>query len=171
VSAETDRVIQLGEITGAHGVKGWVRVQSFTDPKSNLLGYGTWLLDRGGEWQSVAVEAARESGRRLIAKLANIEDRDAAAGLAGTAIGVRRSSMPAPAPNEYYWADLEGLAVRNLGGHVLGTVDRLVATGANDVLVLAGDDQKMIPFESAIVRSVDFGTGEIIVDWDPGYWE
>ena len=171
MSAATDRVVPLGEITGPHGVKGWVRVHSFTDPKSNLLGYRTWLLERGGEWQAVAVEAARESGRRLIAKLAAVEDRDAAAELAGTAIGVRRSSMPAPAPNEYYWADLEGLAVRNLEGHVLGKVERLLATGAHDVLVLAGDDDKMIPFETAIVRSVDFESGEILVDWDPGYWE
>jgi 16S rRNA processing protein RimM len=171
VSAESDRVIQLGEITGAHGVKGWVRVHSFTDPKSNLLDYSTWLLERDGEWRASAVEAARESGKRLIAKLADVDDREAAAELAGTAVGVRRSALPAPEANEYYWADLEGLVVRNLGGDVLGRVERLVATGANDVLVLAGDDRKMIPFESAIVRSVDFATGEILVDWDPSYWE
>lgn len=172
MSAESDRVILLGQITGAHGVKGWVKVHSYTEPRSNLLGYRSWLLERNGEWQAVAVETASESGNRLIAKLAGIEDRDAALELAGTGIGVKRSAMPAPAPNEYYWTDLEGLAVRNLAGDLLGTVERLIATGANDVLVLDERGERMIPFVAGeTVRQVDLETGEILVDWDPSYWE
>jgi len=172
VSAESDRVVRLGEVTGAHGVKGWIKVHSFTEPKTNLLAYASWLLEIDGQWQRLAVEHGHEAGRRLIAKLAGVDDRDSAAALGGAAIGVPRSAMPEPAPGEYYWTDLEGLAVRNLAGDRLGTVARLIATGANDVLVLAGDDGRMIPFvEGDTVRGVDLAAGEILVDWDPSYWE
>lgn len=172
MSAQSDRIILLGEITGAHGVNGWVKVHSFTEPRTNLLDYRRWLLERDGAWQATDVERARESGKKLVAKFAGIDDRDSAAALTGTAIGVRRSAMPPPAPNEYYWADLEGLSVRNLEGDVLGTVERLVATGANDVLVLSGEGERLIPFvEGETVRRVDLEAGEILVDWDPSYWE
>jgi 16S rRNA processing protein RimM len=172
VSAESDRVILLGKITGAHGVKGWVKVHSYTEPPANLLAYPRWLLERGDDWHAVAVETVRESGNRLIAKLVGVEDRDAALELAGTRIGIKRSAMPALASNEYYWADLEGLAVRNLAGELLGTVERLIATGANDVLVLDERGERMIPFVAGeTVRQVDLEAGEILVDWDPSYWE
>jgi 16S rRNA processing protein RimM len=171
VSAEPDRVIELGEVTGAHGVKGWIKLHSFTEPRTNLLDYPSWLLDRDGEWRAFVVESGQEAGRRLIAKLAGIDDRDSAAALTGVRVGVPRSAMPEPGPGEYYWADLEGLAVRNLEGASLGTVERLLATGANDVLVLAGSG-RMIPFvEGDTVREVDLAGGEILVDWDPSYWE
>lgn len=172
MSAETDRIVRLGEVTGAHGVKGWIKVHSFTEPRTNLLDYPHWLIDRDDGWHAFTVESAQEAGRRLIVKLTGIDDRDAAAALAGSSVGVRRSAMPEPGPGEYYWADLEGLAVRNLEGTTLGTVERLIATGANDVLVLAGGSGRMIPFvEGDTVREVDLANGEILVDWDPSYWE
>ncbi|HUF73480.1 MAG TPA: ribosome maturation factor RimM [Gammaproteobacteria bacterium] len=172
MSAESDRVIRLGEVTGAHGIKGWIKVRSYTEPRTNLLDYPSWLLDPDGEWRPFVVESAREAGRRLLAKLAGIDDRDSAAALGGLSVGVPRSAMPGPGPGEYYWADLEGLTVRNLEGERLGTVERLMATGANDVLVLAGGGERMIPFiEGDTVREVDLDSGEILVDWDPSYWE
>lgn len=172
MSAESDRVIPLGQVTGAHGVQGWIKLHSFTEPRTNLLEYRQWLLDVDGEWRAFAVESAQEAGRRLIAKLSGVDDRDSAAALVGSSVAVTRSAMPAPGPGEYYWADLEGLTVRNLSGTELGTVDRLIATGANDVLVLAGSDERMIPFvEGDTVRAVDLEKGEILVDWDASYWE
>jgi len=147
-------------------------VLSFTEPRTNLLEYPDWLLDQNGRQRTVKLEAAREAGKRLIAKLAGIDDRDAAAELTGAEIGVQRSAMPPCLPGEYYWTDLEGLAVKNLAGEPLGTVDRLIATGANDVLVLTAGGERMIPFvEGEIVRRVDLDVGEIIVDWEKSFWE
>jgi 16S rRNA processing protein RimM len=170
VSAESSPVVRLGEIAGIHGVKGWVKVLSFTEPRTNLLEYREWVLEQGDQTRLVRVEAASESGKRLIAKLEGVDDRDSAGELIGAAIGVARQAMPSCEPGEYYWADLEGLTVVNLEGERLGKVDRLIATGANDVLVL--DGERMIPFiGDAIVRRVDLEAGEIVVDWDAGFWE
>lgn len=172
MSADPDRVIRLGEISGVHGVQGWVKVLSFTEPRTNLLDYPKWQLEQGSRKLEVEVEAARESGKRLIAKLAGIGDRDAAAEWIGASIAVLRSALPALASGEYYWADLEGLEVRNTAGVRLGSVAHLIATGANDVLVLDGEGERMIPFvEGETVRSVDIDAGEIVVDWDASYWE
>jgi len=172
VSAESDRVVRLGQISGVHGVQGWVKVMSFTEPRTNLLDYRDWLLTSDGTNRSVRVEAGQESGKRLIAKIAGVDDRDAARELIGAMIGVPRSALPPLAPDEYYWADLEGLAVMNVDGQRLGAVSRVMATGANDVLILDGSDRKLIPFvANTIVQRVDIAAGEIIVDWDESYWE
>lgn len=172
MSATSDRVVRLGQIAGVHGVKGWVKVVSFTEPRTNLFEYDRWLLELGGENRDVAVEAGQESGKRLIAKLSGIDDRDAAAELIGADIGVRRSDMPACAPGEYYWADLEGLEVRNREGELLGRVDRLLSTGANDVLVLDGDGNRLIPFvEGETILRVNLDAGEIVADWHESYWD
>jgi len=172
VSAESDRVVRLGQISGVHGVQGWVKVLSFTEPRTNLLEYRSWQLTHDGDHRDVQVEAAQESGKRLIAKFAGIDDRDAAAELIGAMIEVPRSAMPPLAADEYYWADLEGLAVINLAGERLGSVSRVMATGANDVLILDGSAERLIPFAAnTIVHRVDLAAGEIVVDWDESYWE
>jgi 16S rRNA processing protein RimM len=131
-----------------------------------------WQLTLDGENREVQVEAAQASGKRLIAKIAGIDDRDAAAELIGAMIEVPRSELPPLAPDEFYWADLEGLAVINRAGERLGTVSRVMATGANDVLILDGSAARMIPFvANGIVLRVDLAAGEIVVDWDQSYWE
>lgn len=170
MSADRDRFVQLGRIVGAHGVRGWIKVLSFTEPRTNLFDYPEWdlLLDAGP--RRVAVVETRDAGKRLLAKLDGIDDRDSAAALAGVAVGVPRSAMPSPEASEYYWADLEGLRVKSRDGTTLGTVERLLATGANDVLVL--DGERMIPFVAGeVVTSVDLAAGEIVVEWDESYWD
>ena len=147
-------------------------MHSYTEPRRNLLDYACWRLEQGDQSRTVKVEAARESGRRLLAKLEGIDDRDAAAALTGAGIAVAREAMPALAADELYWADLEGLEVRSTTGARLGTVQRLLATGANDVLVLDGPEGRLIPFvRDKTVRSVDLEAGEIIVDWDVSFWD
>lgn len=155
-----------------HGVQGWVKVLSFTEPRTNLLNYRDWQLSYEGGHQAVRVEAGQASGKRLIAKIAGIDDRDRAAELVGAMIEVSRAAMPPLAPGEYYWADLEGLEVTDLAGKRLGSVSRVLATGANDVLILDGSTERMIPFvANSIVKSVDLAAGEIVVDWDESFWE
>lgn len=164
--------VTLGRIGGAHGVRGWLKVHSFTEPRENILAYRRWRLDTGAGLVDVEVEAGRLHGRTVIAKLTGTDDRDAALEWVGAHVGVPRSALPELAPGEYYWRDLEGLAVVTTAGEPLGRVDHLLETGAHDVLVLDGDGRRLIPFVlGEIVREVDLGGGRIVVDWAPDYWE
>ena len=172
MAATDEKRVPLGRIGGAHGVKGWVNVHSYTEPRENIAQFRTWILDQGGAERRVGVESCESRGKSVVVKLAGIDDRDAAQALAGAAIAVERAALPPIAPGEYYWADLEGLTVRTLGGEVLGTIDHLVATGAHDVLVLGGPGPRMIPFAPGrIVRGIDLEAGIVLVDWDRSYWE
>jgi len=172
VSADPAALVRLGEVCGVHGIKGWVKVRSFTEPRSNLIAYRDWLLETGGQRRSVHVEDAALAGRNVIAKLEGVDAPELARELVGSIVLVRRAEMPRCAPGEFYWADLEGLEVRSLAGIVLGKVARLIATGANDVIVLAGREGRMIPFiADRIVRQVDLEAGVIVVDWDASFWE
>jgi 16S rRNA processing protein RimM len=172
LSADSDPLVRLGDICGVHGVKGWVKVHSYTEPRSNLADYSNWLLSASGRQRLVHVEAATMSGKNLIAKLPGVDDRDAAQALIGTEIFVRKSELPACAPGEYYWADLQGLEVRSLSGAVLGIVTGLIATGANDVLVVSGPRAGLIPYiAGSIVHRVDLEAGLMVVDWDASFWE
>jgi 16S rRNA processing protein RimM len=164
--------VTLGRISGVHGVRGWVKVHSFTDPRENVVGFKHWTLDTGGELVEVEVEAGRLQGRTVIAKLAGTNDRDAALEWVGAHVGVPRSALPALRAGEYYWRDLEGFAVVTTAGEPLGRVDHLLETGAHDVIVLDGDGRRLIPFvQGEIVREIDLDAGCIVVDWSSEYWE
>ena len=172
MTADPAQLVRLGEICGVHGIKGWVKVHSYTEPRSNLIEYRDWLLDAAGRRWSVRVEEGALAGRNVIARLDGINDRDAAETLVGARIFVPRASLPPCEPGEYYWMDLEGLEVRTLSGDVLGTIARLMPTGANDVIVLAGPDARLIPYVAGqIVRKVDLEARIMVVAWEPGYWE
>jgi 16S rRNA processing protein RimM len=165
-----DRLIIMGRVTGLFGVRGWVKVHSFTDPLENIVGYSPWLVHYLGEWHPMEVQDGRRHGRAIIAHLAGVDDRDRAASLMGCDIAVRRSQLPPPKAGEYYWVDLEGLRVETTNGVDLGRVDHLLETGANDVLVVQGDRERLIPFvEPDVVTSVDFDGGLIRVAWDPDF--
>ena len=164
------KMILLGRIHGAFGVRGEVKLESFAEPARGILRYQPWTLrDARGERELTGAKG-RETNKGLVATLPGIEDRDAAEALRGTEVWVPRSVLPPPAPGEYYWVDLEGLRVVNVDGADFGTVSHLFATGANDVLVARGDRERMIPFlEPDYIRSVDFDAGVVTVDWDPDF--
>ena len=165
-----DKRVVLGQITGLFGVKGWVKVFSYTDPRDNIAAYPHWHLELDGRVLAANVESCRRQGKGVIAKLADVDDRDEAAAWLGAQISVRRTELPTPAPGEYYWADLEQLEVRTVTGVCLGRVHHLIATGANDVLVVRGEREHLIPFvEGQSVREVDLDRGVITVDWDPEF--
>jgi 16S rRNA processing protein RimM len=174
VRVGADNCVTLGRICGVQGVRGWVKVLSFTVPRSNVASYRQWLVadETGKELIAYEVEAVRANERRVTVKLAGIDDRDQAALLIGRDIRVRRTQLPACKEGEYYWADLEGLDVVNARGELLGEVSHLIETGAHDVLVLAGDEQHMIPFVAPeIVTRVDLASGVIVVDWENSFWD
>lgn len=164
-----DRLVVMGRIVAPFGIKGWVKIQTYTATPRNLTGYPTWSLGRDGQWQERAVEDSKPQGQMVVAKFAGMEDRDAAAALKGFEVAVPRDALPAPEPGEYYWSDLLGLRVENMQGQQFGTVDRMMETGANDVLVVVGERERLIPFIADAVKSVDLATGVMVVDWDPDY--
>jgi 16S rRNA processing protein RimM len=170
-SGATKRVT-LGRISGLYGVNGWVKVYSYTEPRENIVDYATWILEHDGEERRVEVEAGRSQGKNVVAKLRGVDDRDAARSWIGADIAVDRQALPALESGEYYWVDLEGLAVRNTRGETLGEVDHLMATGANDVIVLRGAEERMIPFVAGdVVVEVDLEGGVIVVDWESSFWD
>jgi 16S rRNA processing protein RimM len=161
-----DRLIVLGRIAGLYGVRGWVRVFSETEPRENILRYSPWLL----EGVTHVVGEGRRHGKGLVVRLTGCNDRDQAATLIGRDICVRRDQLPPARPDEFYWADLEGLQVKTVEGKPLGRVSHLFDTGANDVLVVKADRERLLPFVwDDIVKDVDFASGTITVDWDPEF--
>jgi 16S rRNA processing protein RimM len=157
----------LGRVVGLFGVRGWVKVHSYTEPREALLEYRGWLLGRDGDWQQVDVAEGRQHGKGIVVRLQGIEDRDAAAELLGSDIGVDRDALPEAEDGRYYWADLEGLTVVHRDGTELGKVAYLMATGANDVLVVDGPVERLIPFvPETVILDVDLAAGVIRVDWE-----
>ena len=164
---DTDRVV-LGRINGVFGTRGWLKVFSYTRPRDNVLTYPAWCLEREDGWREYAVVATRRQGNGLVASLAGIDDRNAALACVGADIAVPRSALPRAGRDEFYWADLIGLAVVNREGLVLGAVTRLLETGANDVLVVRGERDRLIPFvREVFVLDVDLEDRTIRVDWHP----
>ncbi|MGH8279699.1 MAG: ribosome maturation factor RimM [Gammaproteobacteria bacterium] len=170
MSAPEPRRVELGKLGGAFGIRGWVKLQSWTDPPEQIFEYRPWLLRLPDGWRECAVAEHRPHGKSLIARLPDIADREQAAALAGTLIAVWRTQLPAARPGEYYWADLVGLQVQAADGKTLGHVQGLMATGANDVLVVRGERERLIPFiPGQVVKEVDLDAGRIRVDWDPEF--
>ena len=170
-AGDGESFVTLGRISGAHGVKGWVKVYSETSPRENILAYAPWELVRAGRRQRVEVVAGRPQGRILVARLEGCDDHDAAEALVGCEIQVPRSRLPGGlAEGEYYWADLVGLRVETLDGVELGRVERLFETGANDVIVVQGERERLLPYVwQQVVREVDLAAGVMRVDWDPDF--
>ena len=170
MSGAPSRLVTLGRVSGVVGVKGWIKVHSHTEPRENIVDFDSWILRHDGEDLRVTVEEGRRQGNNVVAKLEGIDDRDQARDMIGAEIAVERDALPPPEPGEYYWTDLEGLAVRNAAGESLGRVSYLFSTGEHDVMVLTGDRERLIPFVlERIVREVDLDAGVIVVDWDADF--
>lgn len=168
---EGDEYVILGTVSGIYGVHGWVKVFSHTQPRENILTYSPWYLNRGNGWQEWQLEKGRPQGKGIVAKLAACDDRDAAASLMKAEIGVQRSQLNAElGSGRFYWADLKGLSVITRDAVDLGVIDHLFETGSNDVMVVKGDRERLIPYIwQQVVQQVDLAAGQMIVDWDPDF--
>jgi 16S rRNA processing protein RimM len=172
-------MVVMGRVTAPFGVKGWFKVYALTAQPGSLCDYPMWWLRRDGEWREMKVLAAKVQGNTLVAQLAGIESREAAAALRGLEIGVPREQLPDAAGDEFYWADLIGLKVVNTEQQELGRVVRILQTGANDVLVVVDEEDKerergaareiLIPFIADAIKQVDIAAGLIAVDWGRDY--
>ena len=166
----TDSPLVMGRIARPFGIQGWLHIATYTELPENLLAYQPWYLHRQGQWQAAELVDGRHHGKGLVVKFSGCNDRDAAEALKGTEIGVYRDQLPESAADEYYWSDLVGLQVITQDNRVLGVVDHLIETGANDVLVVKGEQEFLVPFiQGQVVKTVDLGAREIRVDWNPDY--
>jgi 16S rRNA processing protein RimM len=164
-------MVIMGRVAAAHGIRGWVRIQPFTEYIDSLLDYKSWWIGQEhGPWREVTVQQCEVHNKTLAAQLPDCPDRNAAEKLKGLLIAVPRSSMPEQRDDEYYWSDLVGLTVINESGATLGTVESLLETGANQVLSVKGDSGTLlIPFVATAIKQVDVQNKCIKVDWSADY--
>lgn len=174
-------LVLVGHVSGAYGVKGWVRIRKYSQDADALLHAKTWWLDQSGDCREVDVMQAKGHGEDVVAQLMGVADRDMAEGLKGAAVQVRRAHFPSLDDDEFYWVDLIGLRVENLQGDLLGEVADLMDNGAHPILRVvaqapvseAAPGQKkqevLIPFVEQFVQSVDKAGRKIIVDWESDY--
>lgn len=166
--------LQLGQISGLHGVQGWVKVFSETQPRENIFSYSPWYMYLSGDVRQVEVLHWRKQGKTLVAKLKGLEDREAARALIGAKIAVEKNQLPSLPGNEYYWHQLVGLTVftRHKGlNQELGKVVELMETGSNDVMLVRSETKELlVPWVfGEYVLDVDLEGGRIDVDWDPEF--
>lgn len=169
MSEVLERIV-LGRILSPFGLQGWVKVHSESRPIETIGRYRVWQLKLKSGWVDVRVKSFKAQGKGLIAKLEGVNDCNQAEALAGAEIAVAASQLPALPQGEYYWRDLIGMQVVTVEGVALGVVDHLMETGANDVLVLHGERERLVPFlVDQVVLKVDLVERRLTVDWDPDF--
>ena len=161
-------IVPMGHISGVHGVRGWVKIHSLTEPRDAIFEYQPWLL--GESLEEIRVRQGKKHGNRLLALLENTDDREQAEALVNQPIAVYREQFPELLEDEFYWTDLMGLSVQLENGRELGTIEHMLATGANDVMVVRGERERLIPFVlGRYVKEVNLDRGLVVVDWDPDF--
>ena len=169
--------ITLGKVGAVYGIKGWLKIHSFTDELEAILDYFPWSLKLGDKTQTVEVTDWRKHNKGLIVKVGKIDDRDEAQALVGSEILTSGDSLPDLPQGEFYWRDLIGMNVVTTQGYDLGVVSDMMETGANDVLVVKANlndgfskKERLIPYLlEQVIESVSIENKQICVDWDPGF--
>lgn len=162
--------VRIGTVSGVFGIKGWLKVYSFTDVREAIISYSPWLLIKAGETKTIEVVDGAIQGKALVVQLKGINDRSDAEKWVGWDIFIRSDQLPTPEEGEYYWADLIGLEVETLDGIKLGKVDSLLETGANDVVIVKGERDRAIPFlQGQTIIKIDLESAKMQVDWDPEF--
>jgi len=159
----------MGHVAAPFGVQGWIKVRTYTETIDSLCDYPVWWLGKGGVWREWRLLDSGMSGKNLTAKLEGCSACEMAENLQGSQVAVSSDALPPTENGEYYWRDLIGLKVVNAEGVELGRVSGLLETGANDVLVLEGERERLIPFAEQFILKVDLAAGEISVDWGADY--
>ena len=162
----------MGHITAPFGVQGWVKIQADTESPDSLLAYPELYIGKDNNWRPIKVlDIEPRLKGTLVARLDGVADRDKAFALRGQLLAVPRAALPEASDDEYYWADLIGMAVSGIDDVDLGTVNNLMSTGANDVLIVNGPDgvERLIPFVEAFVINVDKTARRISTLWGLDY--
>jgi 16S rRNA processing protein RimM len=163
---QTKRIL-VGRISGIYGIRGCLKIKSYTHPPENIFTFHPWYIKRDGCWQEIKVIATRIHGKRLIAEFEGVTDRDIARAWINMEISILRSQLVDLPPGQFYWADLIGMKVKNQGGVSLGTVTEILETGANAVMVVQGTGRYLIPvIRDMYILKIDQDKGLIRVVWD-----
>lgn len=161
--------VSIGRFGSPFGVRGWIKVISYTDPRDQILTYRPWQIDVQGEWQLAQVVDAQSHVKNIVVKLEGCDDRNAAQLYTHQEIAIEREQLPVLKNGEYYWVDLIGLEVITTKGEKFGFVDHLFATGNNDVFVVKGDRERLIPYIDEVIKEINLQTKRIVVDWDASF--
>jgi len=174
--SQSDEYILLGKISGVHGIKGWVKVFSYTSPRVQIVNYTKWYIrKKDQDWKLFKLKEGKEQGKNIIAKLEGINYRDEAEAMRGMEIAIQQDQLAVLDENEYFWRDLIGLSVETINGEKLGKIDWLFDTGSNDVMVIketksAEPKEYLLPFVfDDVIQSIDLEQSLMIVDWDPEF--
>lgn len=168
----TEELLVLGKITSVHGVRGEVKVHSFTEPLTNLLDYHAWILRRDDEVRRTELVSGRLQGKALVVKLKDLHNRELARDYAGFEICVPMAVLPTLDEGDYYWHQLQGLQVINQQDQLLGRIDHLLETGANDVMVIKpcvgslDGRERLLPYTEQCIQDIRLAEGKVRVDWD-----
>lgn len=158
--------ITIGRFGRVYGIKGWISVISYTEPKENILTYSSWMIAINGKYQFIEIENSKIQQKNILVKIKNIDDREIVKTYTNLEIVTESSKLPQLPKGEYYWKDLKNLTVITKNGTKLGKVDHLLATGANDVLVVKNDKERLIPYIDDVIINIDIDKQTITVDWD-----
>jgi 16S rRNA processing protein RimM len=167
--------VELGKLVGVWGVKGWVKLHSYTRNRADISQYSTWYLQKPRSKDDPApikVLNCREQGQGMVVQFDGVDDRDVAAAMSGQTIFIKQSDLPELPAGEFYWQQLIGLSVSNEEGPI-GEIQSILETGANDVLVCKniteGKVDVLIPYVDEVVQAVDIEAGTMVVEWDPSF--
>lgn len=162
-----EKKIVVGRFGKSHGLKGWLRVSSETDPVENILNYQPWQIAHQGQYKTLKVTGSMRQADILLVHIEGYDTPEVAKALAGCLVLTKHAQLPALPTDQFYWVDLEGLSVYTTDNALLGVVDHLMEAGACDVMVIKGDQQHLIPFDKHnVIKQVDLNQRKIIVDWD-----
>lgn len=158
--------IVVGRIGSAYGIQGWAKIISYTDPKENILDYTPWQLLLNGSWRTIRLLDGKRHGNGLVVHLDGYHNPEAIRQIVNAEIGIQQEQLPKLPEGQYYWSDLIGIKVVNIQDHVLGTVISLFETGANDVMVVKGEKEVLLPYIPQVVLSIDLEQKLMRVDWE-----
>lgn len=168
--------ILIARIGAAYGIKGWVKLNSFANPRENILDYRLFMTPQGDSLQELELDQSKTQGKGFVAHIKGCDDREGAQEITGKDLYIRKDVLPKLDADEYYWHQLQGMRVRTLNGDDLGIVDHLLETGANDVLVIRGDEssvdkeERLIPYlPGQVINKIDINSQLITVDWEKDY--
>ncbi len=171
--APANKPMIVGQISGVFGVHGWVKIFSFTEPRNNILTYKPWLIRNKSDWQTMTIVKGRIQGKTLVAQIEGVDDRDKAHSLIGSDIAIDPNQLKSLEDNDFYWRQLIGLDVEETNSGLIGKVQSIMATGANDVLVVVGKDDAgkkreiLIPYLLGnVIKHIDLDKQRILVDWN-----
>jgi 16S rRNA processing protein RimM len=166
MARDPDEKVPMGRVVAPWGVKGWVKVEPYSDERDSLCGFPNWLLEKRGKLQPVAVAECKVHGAHVVARFEGCDDRDQAEAWRGAQVMLRRGELPPPEPNEVYQADLIGLTVLGANGERLGRIVEILENPGNPVLRVAGEDrERLVPFVPPVIRAVDVEGGVVELEW------